>query len=169
MPQERSTPERNRHKAVDPLTSHPHEKNANPSPRGLCDQIDDSRKGLTLCWTDARMSDTLREFVLRRVWLREDLKPVQICMGDPPRPIEPDWLAISHWISGDGEGCNLVFFRFTGDPITSEQFDTLQIALDQAHAIVGVKHSEWQPCHVEIKDDQGRTSWQELTRLAQTV
>ena len=77
------------------------------------------------------MNDTLREFVLRKVRLRDDLKPVEIYMGDPPPPIEPDWVAITHGFSRRLDGCNLVFFRFDGTAITSEPFDTLEIALDR--------------------------------------
>jgi hypothetical protein len=112
------------------------------------------------------MSDTLREIVLRRVRLRDDLKPVQIYTGDPPRPIEPDWVAITHGFSRRLDGYNLVFFRFDGTVITWEQFDTLQIALDQAHAIVGIQYSEWKSCHVEITDEDGRISWEEVTNVA---
>jgi hypothetical protein len=112
------------------------------------------------------MNDTLREFVVRRVRLRDDLKPVEIYMGDPPEPIQPDWVAITHGFSRRLDGYNLTFFRFDGTCITSEPFDTLEIALDEAHAIVGLEHSEWDSCHVEITDEDGRISWEEVTNAA---
>ena len=34
--------------------------------------------------------------------------------------------------------------------------------MDQAHAIVGIEHSEWETCHVEITDEDGRISWDEV-------
>lgn len=112
------------------------------------------------------MSDPLREFVVQRVRLRDELKPVQIYMGDPPEPIRPDWVAITHGFSKQLDGFNLTFFRFDGTFITSEPFDTLEIALDQAHAIVGIKHSEWEPCRVEITNDEGKITWEEVQRVA---
>lgn len=112
------------------------------------------------------MNDALREFVVRKVRLRDDLKPVEIYMGDPPRPIEPDWVAITHGFSRDLDGFNLVFFRFDGTTITSEPFDTLETALDQARAIVGIEHSEWESCHVEITDEDGRISWDEVSNVS---
>lgn len=42
----------------------------------------------------------------------------------------------------------------------------LEIALDQAHAIVGIEHSKWESCHVEITDQDGRISWEEVTNAA---
>ncbi len=114
------------------------------------------------------MSDSIREIVVRRVQLRQDLKPVEIYVGDPPRPIDPDWVAITHATGEKGlESYNLVFFRFDGTPITWEQFDTLRIALDQAHAIVGVDWSEWTPCRVEIMHKDGSISWDDVTRSAE--
>lgn len=112
------------------------------------------------------MSDPLREIVLRRVRLRDNLKPVEIYIGEPPLPIEPDWVAITHGFSRRLDGYNLVFFRLDGTMITWEQFETLEIALDQAHAIVGIEHSEWEACHVEITDEDGSISWEEVTNSA---
>ncbi len=114
------------------------------------------------------MTNTIREIVIRRVQLRQELKPVEIYAGDPPTPIDPDWLAITHATGAKGlESYNLVFFRFDGTPITWEQFDTLRIALDQAHAIVGVDCSEWAACGVEITNEDGSISWDDVTRNAE--
>ena len=101
----------------------------------------------------------MRERVLRRVRLRDDLKPVQIYTRDPPLPINPDWAAVTHAIDGNNESFNLVFFRFDGTPITWEQFETLEIAVDQAHAIVGIEHSEWENCDAEILSEDGTIAW----------
>src|SRR5688572_18601552 len=68
----------------------------------------------------------MRERVLRRVRLRDDLKPVQIYTADAC-PINPDWAAVTHSTDGNNESFNLVFFRFDGTPITWEQFETLEI------------------------------------------
>jgi hypothetical protein len=106
-----------------------------------------------------------KEFVIRYTRLRDELKPVEIYMGDPPEPINPDWVAITHgqiWSARrpDGiEGFNLTFFMDDGRRITSEQFDTLNIAMDQAKSIVGILHDEWQSCHVEITNENGSISW----------
>ena len=105
----------------------------------------------------------MRERVLRRVRLREDLKPVQIYMGDPLAPINPDGVAVTHATDGNNESFNLVFFHFNGTPITWEQFETLEIAVDQAHSIVGIDHSEWESCNVEILNEDGTIAWADIS------
>ena len=105
------------------------------------------------------MTDEIQEVVVKRVKLREDLNPVQIYMGTPCKPIEPDWGAITHGKTKNNEGYNLVFFKIDGTPITWEQFETLEIAIDQAKAIVGIKKTEWSNCEVEITREDGGISW----------
>ena len=110
------------------------------------------------------------EFVVRYVRLRDDLKPVEIYMGDPLEPINPDWVAITHGVirssrRPDGiEGFNLTFFMDDGSCLTHEQFETLEIAIDQAHAIVGIRPDEWALCRVEITNDDGSIPWQAVAQ-----
>ncbi len=105
------------------------------------------------------MDDEIQEIILRKVILRKELKPVEIYMGDPAKLIEPDWVAISHAVAKDRDSYNLLFFKFEGECLTWEQFETLEIALDQAKAIVGLNHSEWDRCEIEITNDDGSISW----------
>ena len=111
------------------------------------------------------MESSGEEFIVRYTRLRDELKPVEISMGDPPAPIRPDWVAITHahiWSRrrpNGIEGFNLTFFMDEGLRVTSEQFETLEIALDQAKAIVGIRHDEWRTCHVEITTEDGSIPW----------
>jgi hypothetical protein len=105
------------------------------------------------------------ETVVRYVRLRNELKPVEIYMGDPPELIKPDWVAITHAILRSGrrpdgiEGFNLVFFMDDGQCVTWEQFETMQIAIDQAKSIIGMLPDEWHTCRVEIVNDDGTIPW----------
>lgn len=111
------------------------------------------------------MDDECDETVIRYVRLRTELKPVEIYMGDPPAPINPDWVAITHAIlrwrrRPDGiESFNLAFFMDDGQRLTWEQFETLEIAIDQAKSIVGILPDEWHSCRVEIDNDDGSVPW----------
>lgn len=50
------------------------------------------------------------------------------------------------------------FYSDDGELLEALQFDTLEIALDQAKAIAGIESSEWRKCNVVVPDD-GRVSW----------
>jgi hypothetical protein len=99
------------------------------------------------------------ERLVRVVRLRDDLKPVQIFMGEPPQAISPDWVGITHvrWTeecrTEPHDSFDLSFRRDDGSEITWEQFETLRIALDQAKAIVGVKEEEWKTVSIEMTED----------------
>jgi len=111
------------------------------------------------------MDEKCDETVVRYVRLCYELKPVEIYMGDPPEAINPDWVAITHAIlrsrrRSDGiESFNLAFFMDDGKCLTSEQFETLKISIDQAKAIVGIIPEEWNVCRVEITNDDGTIPW----------
>ena len=108
------------------------------------------------------MDDPIEEVVIRRVWLKEMPRPFEIHVG---KLVQVDWLAVTHETSKRLESFNLVFFSADGSPIDWAQFDTLEIALDQAHAIVGVQSSEWEPCNVRIANEDGSISWEEVSRV----
>ncbi len=101
--------------------------------------------------------------------LREELKPVSIFTGDPPEPIKADWIGISHSIlklpqrSDEIESYIVNFYSERGDLLEALQFETLDIALDQAKAIVGIAPTEWRNCSVPVPDD-GRVSWDAIER-----
>ncbi|MEI7729064.1 MAG: hypothetical protein WCO56_05815 [Verrucomicrobiota bacterium] len=105
------------------------------------------------------MDDPIKEIVIRRVRLKDEHRPFEIHIG---QLVEVDWLAVTHATSNQRDSFNLVFFRFDGFVIDWVQYDTLAIALDQAHAIAGVEASEWEQCNAEITNEDGRVSWEEV-------
>jgi hypothetical protein len=114
------------------------------------------------------MDEECSETVVRYVRLRDELKPVEIYMGDPPELINPDWVGITHAIlrwrrRPDGiENFNLAFFMDDGQCLTWEQFETLQIAIDQANSIIGILPEEWNVCRVEITNEDGTIPWSDV-------
>jgi hypothetical protein len=107
------------------------------------------------------MDDPIEEIVIRRVQLKEKHRPFEIHIG---KPVQVDWLAVTHATSKRLESFNLVFFRADGSPIDWAQFDTLEIALDQAHAIAGVELSEWEPGNVRSGNEDGSINWEDVSR-----
>ncbi|NQT17686.1 MAG: hypothetical protein HQ582_33330 [Planctomycetes bacterium] len=108
------------------------------------------------------------ETIVRYVRLRDELKPVRIYTGDPPEPINPDWVAVTHAVlrsrrrpDGIEQFC-LAFFMDDGQRLTWEQFETLHIAIDQATSIVGILPDEWYACRVEIVNDDGTMPWSDV-------
>jgi hypothetical protein len=109
------------------------------------------------------MSCTLfRKIVIRRVRLREDLKPVKVYWHRGP--VEPDWLFITHVTGRQGyevfdlqsiKVWSLAHAGLTG----SISYETLRIAKGQAHADVGVEYVEWEPCNIEITNPDGSIDW----------
>ncbi len=105
------------------------------------------------------------ETVIRRARLRDELKPLPIWSAESHEPINPDWVGINRAVrradqsSSVAEGYNLAFYRDSGELLEYLQFDTLEIALDQAEAIAGVQPSEWRECDVSVAGD-GRVPWE---------
>ena len=101
----------------------------------------------------------ISETVIRCVRLRSELKPLPIWSAENDEPINPDWVGINHSVSkvpqrsDEVEGYNLAFYRDDGELLEYLQFDSLEIALDQAKAIVGVQPSEWRECNVTVSSD----------------
>ena len=54
-----------------------------------------------------------------------------------------------------GEGYNPNLYGPDGASLTHLQYETLEIALDQAQAELGVERGEWQACEVEVLDEDG--------------
>lgn len=38
-------------------------------------------------------------------------------------------------------------------------YDTLRIAKSQAHAEIGVEYVEWEPCSIQITNEDGSIDW----------
>ena len=99
------------------------------------------------------MPDQTANVLVRFLKLPEHLKPVPIYA---PEPIRPVWLAVSFVPSTPknvAESYVLSFLDAVGDELEFIQFDTLEIALDQALAIAGVEHADWTECSTPIPDE----------------
>jgi hypothetical protein len=97
--------------------------------------------------------------IIRRVRLLKDLKPISFLAR--PNSQEVDWLAIAHATDDTGfESFDLVFFRPDGVAFPWMGFETLKIAKDQAHAMIGVEYVEWEPCNVQITNADRTVNWE---------
>lgn len=109
------------------------------------------------------------EYIIRYARLREELKPVEIFTSATLEPIRPDWVAICYsrmwnprWPMGI-ENFTLYYLLDDGTTLETEQWDTLEIALDQAKAIIGTLHNEWAECRVKVIDSDGQFTWDDIT------
>jgi hypothetical protein len=113
-------------------------------------------------------SEPIREIVVRRVRLRDDLKPRKAYWHTGP--VQPDWLFITH-VTGPGghETFDLQSVKDWSPDCDARRrsvgltgyvsYETLRIAKGQAHADVGVEYVEWEPCTVEITNPDGSIDW----------
>jgi hypothetical protein len=115
---------------------------------------------------DAMSNNRIREIVVRRVRLREDLKPIKAYWH--PGSDQPDWLFITHVMGQKGyesfelqsvkvwsTACQPAKAGMTG----YAPCESLRIAQDEAHAALGVEYVEWEPCKVEITNPDGSIDW----------
>ncbi len=97
--------------------------------------------------------------IIRRAELRSDLKPIPLLVGSTAERVE--WLAIAHVTDNAGsDSFDLVFLRPDGAAFPAVGFETLKIAKDQAHALIGVEYVEWEPCDILITNADGSVSWE---------
>ena len=99
------------------------------------------------------MADQAGETLVRFLRMPEHLQPVPIYAPDP---IRPDWLAIVFVPSTPNsvvESFVLYFLDADGNDLEFLQFDTLEIALDQANAIAGVANGDWTQCSTPIPEE----------------
>src|SRR5262245_51205576 len=126
-------------------------------------------------------NEHLQVTVIRRVQIRENLKPIKAywCSG----PAEPDWAAIALVTGANGyESFDLLLLKImppsravsgcaSPSPsvrrFASISYDTLPIAKGQAHADLGIEYVEWEPCHVDITKDDCRLSWERILPVAE--
>ncbi len=107
-------------------------------------------------------SQCIRETVVRRVRLREELKPVGPYWYSTPT--QPDWVFITK-VSGPGaaEFFELQLIKIWAGRgagmIGQISHDTLASAKGEAHADLGIEYVEWEPCCVEITDQDGSIEW----------
>lgn len=100
----------------------------------------------------------LTSVVVRAVHLPSYLRPIPIFGGDPPEPFPAVAATItqrtltSRLRSVPLEGYDLDLYGDDGRRLTCVQYETLEIALDQAHAVVGIDHSEWTVTSVVSED-----------------
>ena len=86
--------------------------------------------------------DSFEETLILRVSLSGEL-PSPIYSGDPPEPVEVDSATIMRVGTPRGDSFNLQLYDPTGRLIDFFQYDTLEIAFDQAADILGVEPEEW--------------------------
>jgi len=105
------------------------------------------------------------EIIVRYTRLRDELKPVAIYRVDPPEPINPDWAAITQAIVPDEgrinprEGFCIYYLSDDGEILGYGQYDSLEIAVDQANAIAGIRSDEWRVSHVELRGEYDTIPW----------
>ena len=112
-------------------------------------------------------NQAIRQTVLRRVRLREELKPVKTYWHSGP---DPDWLFITRVTGPAHETFDLQCIQVRASRCATSAssqagliswifYETLRIAKGQAHADVGVEYVEWEPCDVEITGEDGSIDW----------
>jgi hypothetical protein len=80
------------------------------------------------------------------------LKPLEISSGDALKRRPVDWLGISHAVfppspQGRSRECYLLgFYSESGELLDVIACDSLDLAIDQGHAIAEVRPDEWQEC-----------------------
>lgn len=96
--------------------------------------------------------------LVHRVRLRPDLKPVSV-YGSDAEPLPMDWLSIVRYSDGKDlkDTYMLVMSDDTGAVFDWYQYETLQIAFDQAHSIFGVAEDGWET--VRREETFPITSW----------
>ena len=123
-------------------------------------------------------NDCCRGTVVRRVRLREELKPVNAPWRFGPGRPEPDWLLITHVKGPRGFetfDLQLVTVMMPACGSASERvglagtisYETLHIAKAQAHADVGVEYVEWEPCNIAITNEHGSIDWSRALPIAE--
>jgi hypothetical protein len=91
----------------------------------------------------------LTSLVVRAAHLPAHLRPVQIWSGDPPEPLPAVAATITHRKLSNSprsvplEGYDLELWGDDGRRLTCLQYETLEIALDQAHAVLGIDQADW--------------------------
>ena len=92
--------------------------------------------------------------VVRRFKLRPHDKPVPIYSGRG-EPIPADWMAIVHWRESHHapESFSVTFLSEDGTWLEGLNYDTLDIALDQAASLTGVKPEEWEVVEIAAEDE----------------
>ena len=111
-------------------------------------------------------NNRIRQIVVRRVRLREDLKPIEAYwhLGSD----QPDWLFITHVMGQQGyesfELQSVKVWSRACQPPKAEMTgyapcESLRIAQDEAHADLGIEYIEWEPCKVEITNPDGSIDW----------
>lgn len=116
------------------------------------------------------MNDSYTIVVKRRLRVRDELNPLATWVG----PVHADWLAIAHVVGPRADDSfQLALLRAEEASVNGEQccgraksalltwmdFETLKIAIDQAHAMFGVEGVEWEACRIEITNLDGTVSW----------
>jgi hypothetical protein len=113
-----------------------------------------------------KMKWTGNETLVRFVRLRDDLKPLPIYLDGP---ISPDWIGITHcvgrWERRTDMSDDFIIYFMTDDgrDLEFEQYETLEIALDQAHGRYGIRKDEWVHTNQDV-DWSSPLTWKKITQ-----
>ncbi len=94
------------------------------------------------------------EVIVRVARFPSTLRPLDILAGNPPKPIPCDWLAIARVTSsGPDSQPSLLLYFIDEHGMSREclQYETLRIAVDQAHAICAFPKTAWVGCSVPCR------------------
>lgn len=101
--------------------------------------------------------------LVQRVRLRPELLPVPIYTADREDdevlPIPATWLGVIESQEDGRQSWELGFYTDDGRWLEGLQFDSLDIALDQATGIVGVRKDEWETTDEPIAEDGAVPGW----------
>jgi hypothetical protein len=94
-----------------------------------------------------------REFIVRHAAIHSWAHPLAIRSGArPDEPIRPDWIAVTE-VTAQGQEPHswpMYFLTNDGEVLASFQWETLEVAMDQAHAIAGIPRATWCECRVAV-------------------
>jgi len=110
------------------------------------------------------------ERVVRYVRLQDVSKALLPHPLNPHKPIQPDWLAITHEIADSpdpahsSESFGLYFVTDDGECLGFFVLDSIETAVDRANALAGIRRDDWQACDVELKSDDFDITWADIHR-----
>jgi hypothetical protein len=94
------------------------------------------------------------EHLIRVARLPDSLRPLGIFAGDPPTPIPCEWLAIARVTFSAADSSYILYFLDAqGAPCECLQYESLRIAMDQAHAICAFPRSGWTVCMLRCRQN----------------
>ena len=91
--------------------------------------------------------------IVRVAPIPSEAQPLRIWAGEPVAPIPAHWAAIA-LVPTRPRAYILYLLGHAGEVLETLQYETMRIALDQAHAITGIADGDWRRCNVETPDGE---------------